>query len=151
MSKYTLKTLTISHDKEFSFEELAFLKALHTTINYFATIDRETSTLQLYINQSTFLIASFDKNEKLNPIAFIDEKGEILFDVEFSVFNKEFEAFKLHYLDYYKDRNMIKEDMARKAIIDYKNDKLDFYTDVNINISYLIEKARENYNAIYSL
>ena len=146
MGKYKIETLTIKSDKEFTFNELSFLKALHTTVNFFNKTEKEISSLQMYINQNTFLIASYDINETLNPIAFIDEKGNILFDVDISVFDKEIDVFKHNYLDYYKDRNLTKEEIAKKAIIDYKNDKLDFYTDTNIDLSELITKARNQYN-----
>ena len=35
MGKYKIETLTIKSDKEFTFDELSFLKALHTTVNFF--------------------------------------------------------------------------------------------------------------------
>lgn len=150
MSKYRIETLTINSDKEFTFDELSFLKALHTTVNFFDKTGKEISALQIYVNQNTFLIASHDDNETINPIAFVDEKGQIKFSVDISVFEKELAVFKNNYINYYKNSDMTKEEIAKKAIIDYKNDKLDFYTDTNIDLSDLIEKARKQYNPDYS-
>ena len=51
MGKYKIETLTIKSDKEFTFNELSFLKALHTTVNFFSKTEKEISSLQMYINQ----------------------------------------------------------------------------------------------------
>lgn len=47
---------------------------------------------------------------------------------------------------YYGKKGIPEEKACLKAINDYKNDKLDFYVDTNIDLSNLIEEANKIYD-----
>lgn len=144
---YSIETLTIYKDSPFSALEYFYLKALEYTINCFEKTDKN-NTLSLYLDKNTFLIANHDDKEKINPIAFVNEKGEILFNVPINVFKKaisEFDKYIAYSQNSSKRQDMSYNQQIQEAIRDYKNDLLDFYINNNLLISNVIEKARNQY------
>ncbi len=148
MAEYKIKTLSINSEEDFSFMEYAYLKALHYTIEKFEGIEKDVNALQIYIGDKAFVIASHDKNETINPFAFVTEKGNIEFNTDIVQFKDAIREFETSYYNYYnKNSELSREQIARKAIEDYKNDKLDFYSNRAHDLSQIIVKAREMYSS----
>lgn len=151
MMKHTIaeiSTLVVTTEKPaLDYYETAYLHALEYTINSFESIDdREYNNFCLYLSKGTFLIANHDINRKINPFAFVNEKGEIFFEVDISIFASVIDDFK-GYISFCKNRNsdLPQEKILQRAIKDYKNDCLDFYSNSRVVDKELVNRIRDQY------
>lgn len=128
-----------------------YLVALSYLLQCFEGMDKNNN-LCMYISENTFLIANHSDSERINPFVFVNEKGEILFDVDIEVFELEIKEFE-NYIKYYDKKypEYPSEKKIQKAIKDYKNDKLDFYANSKIVLQSFIDKARSAYKQEYNL
>ena len=137
----TINTLTVFSTKPFTREEYTYLNALKYLFECFNGMENDNS-FSMFIDKNTFLLANKRHDRELNPIVFVNQKGEILLDVDIKVFQKAIKEFNI-YIDYYKNKSIPYEKKVQLAIKDYKNDKLDFYSNSPVVFNSLIEKAEQ--------
>ena len=94
-----INTLTISTTRPFTRDESIYIKALSYLFDCFNEMNTENS-FSMYLSQSTFLLANKKFSRSVNPLVFVNQKGDILFDVDISVFNKAIKEFR-KYIDFY--------------------------------------------------
>ena len=127
-------------------DQYYYLQALDFLFQNFESIEKESNTFCLYIGNNSFLIANHMDSKNVNPFVFVNNKGEILFDVDIMVFNNAIKEFK-QYIEYQNRsasrKNLPYEKKIQLAIKDYKNDKLDFYSNSQIVADVFINKARQ--------
>ncbi len=104
------------------------------------------NTLCLYVNESAFLIANHRDERQLNPIAFVNERGQIMFDVNIDVFANAIQEFQ-NYIQYYQNKHPDYPNIhaIQLATNDYVNDVLDFYANSNIVRESIIQQATDLY------
>ena len=74
----SISTLSIFTERpSITKSERDYLIALSVTVSDFEGIQKEENTLMIYLNENEYLIANHDSSKRLNPIAFVDENGEI--------------------------------------------------------------------------
>lgn len=102
------------------------------------------NTFCMYLNEKEFLIANHKDGEKINPIVFVNKNGDLLFEVNIQIFSKAMKEFD-KYIDFAKSKHKDypEDKIIKKAILDYKNDKLDFYANSSIVRQSIIDQARK--------
>lgn len=149
-AKYKISSLTIYSSNHFSASELEFLKALDYTIQHFEGIEKDNYSLCINLTHNRFLIANHDSQYTTNPLAFVDEKGNIQFSVDISIFQNKIQEFQ-NYVSYDGSQNQRKnwshEQKVSQAIKEYKNDTLDFCIN-NVVSNRILENARIIYDSL---
>ena len=142
-----ISTLNIYSNLPLTELEYYYLQALDYLFQQFEKIEKDQNSFVLYLNKSTFLVGNHNVNESINPFVFVTETGKILYDVDISVFNNVIDEFN-DYIMYYKNKHpeLPKEKTIQLAIKDYKNDKLDFYSNSKIITDKFFEQVRNNYS-----
>lgn len=142
-----ISTLNIyAYKGTLSKDQYYYLQALDYLFQSFESIKKDSNTFCLYIGNNSFLIANHMDSKMTNPFVFINNKREILFDVDITIFNNAIKEFK-QYVEY-QDRSVNRKDLPYEkkiqlAIKDYKNDKLDFYSGSQIVADVFINQARQ--------
>ena len=147
MNKYCVKisTLTIYSEVPFERKEDEFINALSYLLSALKSMDK-INVFSMYIGARTFLIAEHDYQKDCDPFCFVNEKGDVLFEVDIKVFEPSINEFQ-DYIKYRIKRNpdLPYEKQLQYAIKDYKNDKLDFYANSKVVSQELLQKARDRY------
>ena len=138
-----LNTLTIYTDTVFSKHEYEYLQALAYLLNSIKNENKD-NIFCMYINKNAFLIADHNTNKSYDPFAFVNEKGEILFEINIKLLEKAIREFEQYKIDCKKRHpELPDEKILQKAIKEYKNDKIDFYSNCKIVQEKIIDNARQ--------
>lgn len=151
MMKIKINTLTIRANNVFTEEQYNFLSALMYIVEQFDKIDKNKNVLCVNLHNGGFLVIEHNSDFNLNPLSFVDANGNILFDVNISVFDNQIKEFN-KYVEYEDSKKQRMSWPYRKKVIaaikDYKNDILDFCIHENLVPEKLIIDAREKYDSL---
>ena len=139
-----IDTLKIySYTERLTKRETVYLSALNYLFRSFENMEKD-NTFCMYLNEKEFLIANHKDGEKINPIVFVNKNGNLLFEVNIQIFSKAMKEFD-KYIDFAKSKHKDypEDKIIKKAILDYKNDKLDFYANSSIVRQSIINQARK--------
>lgn len=148
--KFKLNTLIVHANNLFTENEYEYLCALKYLIEQFEGVEKDNRTLCLNLYNGGFLIINHQDSKTINPIVFVDKSGNVLFDVNISVFSvqiKEFQKY-VNYIDHKKERaDWPHQKKLIAAIKEYKNDSLDFCIHQNLVSDKIIDYARKIYDS----
>lgn len=124
----SIYTLNIYSNKPLSKLQNYYLEALKYLFSCFKDMQNDNNFC-MSLQKSTYLLASHKANRQINPIVFVNEKNEIMFNVDIKIFDNAITEFEAYIKYYDKNSDLSFEEKIKLAIKDYKNDKLDFYSN----------------------
>lgn len=141
-----IKTLNIHCSEELTEKEEMYFEALSRLVLYFGNMDND-NRLCLSLISSYFFIGIHSSSEIPDPLVFIKTTKDYLYDVDKEIFSLAVKEFEEEYLEDARKRHpeLSDNEIKEKAILDFVNDKLDFFTNSRVVSKDMAINARHAY------